>query len=536
MRNKFRLSVFISIFFLCLFLPRSEAVQEPVAKDVLKELPFANPQTLISMDFQDASLKDILKIFSIQSGLNFIASDVVKDRKFTLYFDGVPIKDAMDKIFKANNLSYELDKESNIFIVNDLGAPETQTITKVFYLKFASVSNSPMQYDKENVDVLSSLGESGGSSSGGSSSSSGGSSSGGGNAIEKASISKIVEKLLSAKGNVVEDYRTNSLIVTDVPSHIVVVEQVIKSLDLPQPQVMLEVEMLDVSKDATEKIGLKFSTPLLTVNTILQGATWGAKWPVGSILGDTSKNFVNGSFKVNSEAAGSTYGAASTYQLVLDFLKTQSSTRYLARPRILTLNNETAEIRIATNESIGVISSITGTTGNLTTTSSAERSETGVLLRVTPQVNMDIGEITMFIVPVVSEATTGSTITIAGAAYTYRDPEVRYTKSMVRIKDGDTVVLGGLLRRNSSDTKTKLPFLGDIPLFGKLFTHDYKDKDRERELLVFITPHIIKETGGVQLAQAKKGVLPEREQNTTSIGSRQAIIDASLKNIEKKKK
>ena len=79
MKNKFKFSVLIAIFFLCLCLPKTEAAIEKV-----EDLPFSNPNILISMDFQDANLKDILKIFSIQSGLNFISSDSVKDRKFTL--------------------------------------------------------------------------------------------------------------------------------------------------------------------------------------------------------------------------------------------------------------------------------------------------------------------------------------------------------------------------------------------------------------------------------------------------------------------
>jgi type II secretory pathway component GspD/PulD (secretin) len=80
-----------------------------------------------------------------------------------------------------------------------------------------------------------------------------------------------------------------------------------------------------------------------------------------------------------------------------------------------------------------------------------------------------------------------------------------------------------------------LPILGDLPFLGKFFTHRYKERDKDRELLVFITPHIIKDMS-VQLAQAKKGVLPEREQSATSRVSRQAVIDASLKSFEKKKK
>jgi type II secretory pathway component GspD/PulD (secretin) len=198
----------------------------------------------------------------------------------------------------------------------------------------------------------------------------------------------------------------------------------------------------------------------------------------------------------------------------------------------LTLNNETAEIKIVTDEAIGVKSTESSSGGAVgTTTQEAERGETGVLLRVTPQINGDSNEITMFIIPAAASAATG----LVWGSNTYKDVEVRYTKSIVRVKDGETVVLGGLIRRQYSNTDTKLPFFGDLPLIGRLFTNKTKDTDKDRELLVFITPHIVRNTP-IQLAQAKKGVLPEREQNTVSRVDRQGVIDASLQNFERKKK
>ncbi|MFH1761094.1 MAG: hypothetical protein ABIA63_08330, partial [bacterium] len=91
----------------------------------------------ISMDLQDANLKDVLKIFSVQSGLNFIASEAITDRKVTLYLDNVPIKETMIKLFKANKLIYEYDEGANIFIVSYAGdTQEPDMITKVFQLKY----------------------------------------------------------------------------------------------------------------------------------------------------------------------------------------------------------------------------------------------------------------------------------------------------------------------------------------------------------------------------------------------------------------
>lgn len=528
MRSRFQIYIFVVIFLLCLFLPNSSADTELLLPD---------PGATISMDLQNAGLKDILKIFSIQSGLNFIASEGVQDRTITLYLDKVPIKEAMDKLFKANNLSFELDKGSNIIIVKDWGKPQTETITKVFYLKHATVSSSSLKEEEKNGLASSSSSSTPGSGGGG------GSTGGKWKQEEDSGITSIVKKLLSESGTLVEDYRTNSLIVTDTPSHMSIISQTIAALDVPVAQVMLEVEILDVNKDATDAIGLKYSQSPLTLNFAMQGAAWGSKFPLGSLFGSkdarmgstgpAAGNMDNGFFSVNHGT-----GQSSTYQIVLDFLKTQSDTKFLARPKLLTLNNETAEISILSNEAIGIISTTASSGGSSgSTTASAERAETGVSLRVTPQINLETGEITMFVVPTVSEATLGGTFTNIGTGFstTFKDPETRTTKSMVRVKDGETIVLGGLIRTQKSETITKLPVLGDIPIIGAFFRHKNKDKDKERELLVFITPRIVKDKT-IDLAQAKKIVLPDREQNTASGYDRQAAISSSLTNFERKQR
>lgn len=516
MKNNFKLFVFICMFFFCLFLPKLEAGQE---------LPFPNPGTLVSMDFQDASLKDILKIFSIQSGLNFIASDAVKDRKFTLYFDSVSIKDALDKIFIANNLAYDLDKTSNIFIVNDLGAPEIQTVTKIFFLKHASVSTSNIISDRDKTESITTK------------------TSGAGGTKQAGGISEVVSKLLSEKGKIIEDPRTNSLIVTDIPTRMPVIAEVIAGLDISQQQILLEVEMMDVSKATTDKIGLKFGDSPLTLNTVLKGAVWGTKFPFGSPFGNRDSNYglTNATFSPQYGYFDVNNATPSTYQIVLDFIKTQADTRFLARPRILTLNNETAEISMTKDEVVGRVDTTTySNTGAPTVNTEFKRSTdltltkegTGIFLRVTPQINLEANEVTMMINP---KSSTTSISALSLATNRQSDVEIRATKSMIRVKDGETIVLGGLIRRDYSNTDTKLPFFGDLPLIGRLFTNKTKDTDKDRELLIFITPHIIKDTP-IQLAQARKGVLPEREQSTVSRVDRQGVIDASLQNFERKRK
>jgi type IV pilus assembly protein PilQ len=486
-------------------------------------LAFSDLEPEISMDFQDANLKDVIKVFSIQSGLNFIASEAVQDRKITLYMDKVPLNQAMDKLFKANNLSYELDKESNIFIVKDWGKLVIETVTKVFRLRYATVSSSSLE--REKTSIITPVPTTGGISTGTAGwATTGTQGTGTGATIEESGITKAVKKLLTpVVGSIIEDFRTNSLIVTDTPMRLSVISQVIASLDVPAPQVMLEVEMLDVSKDTIDKLGIKFGSTPLTM--VLTGAKRGTLWP----FRDTSLPMASES----KMTPGSMDFSTATYTVLLDFLKTQTDTRFLARPRILTLNNETAEIKIATQESIGVTTTTEATTG--TTSATPERTETGVVLRVTPQINQETGEITMLVYPKVGEAVQGSAFTSDGKSFQFRDPEERSTKTIVRIKDGDTIIIGGLIRSEFNETLTKLPILGDIPVVGSLFRHRSKSKDKERELLVFITPHIIKDKE-FKLAQINQPVIPMREQNSALGVSRDLEISSSLNNFDKNKK
>jgi type II secretory pathway component GspD/PulD (secretin) len=482
--------------------------------------PYFAGEASISMDFKDASLKDILKVFSMQSGLNFIASEAVQDRKITLYFDKVPLSQAMDKIFSANNLSYELDSKANVFVVKEWGKMETETVTKVFYLKNATVSTSSLKTELSK-DVLRNA-QSGTT----------------GAAVTNSKtkwkeemeggITAAVKKLLSPSGSLVEDFRTNSFIITDTPMKIKLISQIIASLDVSVPQVMLEVEMLDVSKNAVDKIGFEFGDTPFTA--ILTGATAATGFPYHSWGKIIDAGY--GSLGINT--------GENTYQMKLDYIKTLSDTKYLARPKLLTLNNETAEIFITKDEIVGrTDTTVFNDGGTPTTTSEYKRSTeleltkegTGIFLRVTPQVNLDTNEITMVVNP---KSSVSSISSLSSSTNPQSDVEIRSTKSIVKVKDGETIVLGGLIHQDKSVAIRKLPILGDLPLVGALFRHKDQAKDIERELIVFITPRIIRDKSEVKLAQVSNIQLPAREQGPVLSSSRDYVINSNMNKFDKK--
>ncbi|MEI6631722.1 MAG: type II and III secretion system protein, partial [bacterium] len=222
-----------------------------------------------------------------------------------------------------------------------------------------------------------------------------------------------------------------------------------------------------------------------------------------------------------------------SFTQTLDYLRTQTDTKYLARPRLLTLNNETAEISITKDEVVGYNSTATTSSGVTTTNLEYIRSTDlvltkegiGIFLRVTPQINNETNEITLLINPKSSVSSTSFIGT--GQA----DAEVRITKSIVKVKDGETVILGGLIHVDKQVVEKKLPILGDIPFVGLLFRHKNQSKDVDRELIVFITPHIVRDASAVS-AYAKKPVLPGREQSINLAADRQLAINKSLDNLE----
>ncbi len=489
------------------------------------DLPFEDPEITISMDFQDAAIKDILKIFSVQSGLNFIASEGVQDRKVTLYMDKVGIKEAMDKLFKANNLAYELETDSNIFIVKDLGRPQIETVTKVFHLKYNFVPSSRLQKEIDNMSETTdtSLTDSGS----GSSSSTGSDSSSG--SESKGDIVKVIENLLTSNGKISEDGNTNSLIITDVPSRMSRIEHVIASLDVPQPQVLIEVEMLDVSKKDTEKLGIDW-TNAAGLGVVLTSATLSTPFPFRAI--NAGEHLMNAGSSVTNGSVKFTNPDGNSLSAVANFLATQTDSKILARPKIMTLNNKTAELKIVTDEVVGTKKQQEGQGASSATTTEAERAITGVTLRVTPQISLVTNEITMFITPSVRDSSTSSILVDDKPA---KDPDQRSTTSLVRVKDGETVVIGGLLRHTRVETDTKIPWLGDLPIIGAAFRNKNKSKDEERELVVFITPHIRRDVPS-SLSPTKMVQMPEREQNTSLAIRRQDVISTSLNSVESRRK
>jgi type II secretory pathway component GspD/PulD (secretin) len=174
-------------------------------------------------------------------------------------------------------------------------------------------------------------------------------------------------------------------------------------------------------------------------------------------------------------------------KIAIRALVSRSEARFLGKPKILTLNNNAAIIQISRNQAVSVSATATSVGGSVgQTSSSAERVQTGLILRVTPQVNKE-GYITMLVQPSFID-TRQSALSNGGSPIF--DPVGRGASTLVRIKNGQTLVLGGLLSSTETKEVRKVPLLGYIPLIGWLFTSSNSSRTNT-DLVIFITPTIV---------------------------------------------
>ncbi len=472
----------------------------------------------ISMDVTEAYLEDILKLLSKQAGMNFAASEAVRDKKVTLYFDRVPISDALDAILRANHLTLIPKEGKNLFLVDESGAPKITTITRIYRLRYARVVPMAGEVTKtfgltgslisETFKSSSSAGATSGPAGGGGAAVPGGGAGTAGTAAtggtggtteQGGGLVQIVKFLLSEHGSVVSDPRTNSLIVTDIPERMTLIDETIAKLDVMPKQIFIEAEVLEVTLDTLRKIGIEYGTS--------EGA-------VGSYIGPKRTSyFPFATGLLDSATRTNTLGTLSLTEsnLLFKLLATEKDVKFLARPRLLTLSSEVAEIRIISEAVTGITSTSQSQTGSIT--SEPERTTVGTILRVTPMVNDD-RYVTMIIEPEVSRVLQSSPFP------NFLDPSRRLARTSVMVPSGGTAMIAGLISAENSDQARRLPGLGDIPLLGLPFKRTEMER-KNTEILLFITPYILEDDS----TRTKLTFAKEREQVPLTAREEQALQD-----------
>lgn len=467
--------VFLSVCSCCIFnLEVALAAQSPPNSEEETTAQSQN-KNLISLDFKDAGLKDVLKVFSQQSGLNFIAGRNVEDKPITLYMENVSVEDALQTLLTANNLALEQQPESNIIIVKGQIVPEVETITKVYKFRYFHGIVPVGQY------LMAQAKDTGGG--------------GGGGKTGGTGIKDFIKPLLSKYGVITE--LANLAVITDVPERFKLIDQVIAELDKPIPETMLEVELIETTADFLKNLGVKWSKEFARYAgparlTPIPYTPWNRK-----DLGKAES-------PLSTQDAFFRYGLISSTGLtwILEMLSSDTNTKFLAKPRILVQNREWAEIKITSNQVVSVKTTVTSEGGSSKTQTEAERMEVGTILRVLPMINEEEGYVSLILEPSVSRAQ-DSTFT-APDGTSFINPLERSLRTVVMVRDNETVAIGGFITTEDMSVQTKVPWVGDIPFLGAFFKHNQTLR-LDKELLIFITPKIVSPTHRVSMQVSDTG-------------------------------
>jgi type IV pilus assembly protein PilQ len=457
------------------------------------------------LDFKSAALINVLNVLSNLSGINFIAGTEVAERQVSMTLDNVTLDDVLQALAYGCNVSYDFLPGKNIYLFRaSSDAPEKPSLlTRVYKLYYVKVSGLK--------EIEAGSGGSGGSSGGSSGSS--GSSSGGGLVtlsaakedakLDSSAIVKSIEKILSERGKVSVDDRSNSLIVTDSEDRLKMIESAIAQLDRPLDQVLINVILVETFEDLDRRLGIEWGGADGTFGT-LTGASEATEWPfrtsapenagnlkgffgdIGNTFKDTAKQFN----PTNNSGAIITSGTRdfTDFQITIRALEDASKLKILAKPKILALDNQAALIKISTNAAIGS-TTVTEAGGAGTSSSSIERYEVGTILRVTPLINTG-GRITLTVEPTFATVEPSAIVVSPGTGET-GDPTTRTARTTLMVNDGQTIALGGMLFSNQTNEDRKVPFFGNIPVIGKAFFTSNTKSIKDRELILFVTPYII---------------------------------------------
>jgi type IV pilus assembly protein PilQ len=395
----------------------------------------------ISLNLVDTDIKQIFRLFHEISGLNFVLDPAV-DGKVTIVLDQVPWDQALDIILKNNGLDKQM--ENNVVRI----APTSKLATEAAARKQLKEAKD---LEVEPITITRTL------------------------SYGKAKdVEKVIRDggILSARGKVMVDERTNALIISDIPKKIGPLDQLISNLDSETPQVMIEARIVQTSKSFSQDLG------------VVWGFTAVADASRGTATGLAFPNNASVKYDLNLPGAGTASNLAFKFGNILDSftldialndLETEGYGRVLSSPKIATQNNERAEIEQ------GVRIPIVSTTA---TEINVEFVSASLRLAVTPQITAD-GTVAM---DVVVENNSPDFVNRVGDV-----PPINTQRAQTKIlvADGGTAVIGGIFTVTEGQSEVGVPWFRKIPGLGWLFkTRNISNENRE--LLIFITPKIVK--------------------------------------------
>jgi general secretion pathway protein D len=380
-------------------------------------------ETPISLELRDANIKVVFDALSRATGINFILDkDIKPDTKTTIFIKKMPIADAIQMVLSSSGLQKKDLSETTALVYpsNVQKLKEYQDlIIRSFYLNNSSAKQ----------------------------------------------VSAMLKTMLKTKDIFVDD-RLNMIVMRDTPEAIRVAEKLITANDLADPEVMLEIEVLEVSRSRLQELGIQYPSQL-------------------SVLGANDLLTLRELNNISSRTIGVSPNPA------LNFKKTVGDVNLLSNPRIRVKNNDKAKILVG--DKVPIIT--TTSTANVGVSESVTYVDVGLKLDVEPRITLD--DFVNIKVGLEVSSLGEKTVTKNGATvYTIG---TRNANTVLRLKDGETQILAGLILDDERKNASKLPGIGDIPLLGRLFSNQ-EDKKSKTEIVLVITPRII---NNIQLPKAE---------------------------------
>ena len=436
----------------------------------------------LSMEFQDVEIRSVLDILAQFTEMNIVASDSVAGN-ITLRLINVPWDQALDIILKSKNLGKR--ENGNVILV----APSTELAeqeARELEAQQAVESYAPLRTEyirlsyAKAADVLTLISQGSGST--------GSSGTGNANSVDN-------NTLLSNRGTVTVDERTNTLIIKDVAESIENIHKLIGKIDIPVRQVMIEARIVSATDSFSKEIGVRWgilSNGAANNRNLLVGGSNQTLWDLKDF--DVETTTVNGQtvsypkydisrpdnlnvdLGVANPAGSIAFGLLSMSDVMLDLelsaLQADNRGEVISTPKILTADKQTAKVSSGTQIPYQEASASGATTTSF--------KEAALSLEATPNITPD-GKIGLQLV------ITNGTPTIINNQVAIAEDSI---STNVIVEDGQTIVLGGVFKNRTSNEVSKVPFLGDLPYVGRAFRKDVRNNSKE-ELLIFVTPKLI---------------------------------------------
>ncbi|MEO4176896.1 type IV pilus secretin PilQ family protein [Acinetobacter pittii] len=448
----------------------------------------------LSLDFQDIEVRRVLQLLADFTGINMVAADSVQGN-ITLRLKDVPWDQALDIILKTKNLDKR--RNGNVIwiapVAELIKAEEEEAKAVAQSVKLAPLQTEYIQLKYAQAqDIMSLITQGSNNSNGMQRTSDGGNSTSTNLNTGVDSLGNNVGSLLSPRGTITQDDRTNTLIINDTAQSIDQIRKMIDLLDVQVKQVMVEARIVRASTSFTKELGVKWgilSQGITNNNNLLVGGSdttlWNLREPDddGKYTIERPDN-LNVDLGVTNPAGSIAFGLISMSDFMLDLelsaLQADGYGEVISTPKVMTADKQPA--KVATGQQVPYQTTTNSAAG---ATASTSFKDALLSLDVTPSITPD-GKIQMKL--------DISKDSVSGAA---PNGELILNKNNIKtnvlVNNGETVILGGVFEQTTLNSQTKVPFFGDIPVVGRLFRKDVKSDDKQ-ELLIFVTPRIVNDT------------------------------------------